>query len=73
MCIDPAAFRTVIDGVGRPHGVAAVVEYASIEERSARGVPTQCPYCDVRQRRQLGYEVRPSHPGLHPRTRQGRS
>lgn len=46
-------------------GATAPAEFEPLKERTAHGVPTQCPYCDVAYRRALGWIVPPNHPGLH--------
>lgn len=80
--LDLAMLRPVIDGVWHLArlsaipapgeditmlcGAVAQAVFAPHADRASHGVPTQCPYCDLQQRRHLGYEVRPSHPGLRP-------
>jgi hypothetical protein len=86
--IDPTVMRPVIDGVWHlplPSAVpapgeeitmlcgeTAVAAFASLSERTAHGVPTQCPYCDLEYRSSHGYEISPRHPGLIPRARSTR-
>ncbi|MEV4604789.1 hypothetical protein AB0K15_46500 [Amycolatopsis sp. NPDC049253] len=78
--IDPTAIHPVINGVWHRTTLAAIpapgegitmlcgetaaAEFEPLAERTAHGVPTQCPYCDVAYRRALGWTIPPNHPGL---------
>jgi hypothetical protein len=46
--------------------LTAEAEFETLEQRTAHGVPTQCPHCDVAFRRFLGWPIPPGHPGLRP-------
>ncbi|MEV8615707.1 hypothetical protein AB0383_48780 [Amycolatopsis sp. NPDC051373] len=83
--IDPQAIHPVIDGVWHRTSLSAIpapgegitmlcgetaaAEFEPLQQRTARGVPTQCPYCDVAYRRALGWTIPPGHPGLNRRPR----